>query len=54
MTEKDFVFGWLLASRAGSNSTHWTFAKTKAVIENGKEVYSQVEKEYQPTKESDE
>lgn len=54
MTEKDFVFGWLLASRAGSGSAQWTFAKTKALIENAQQAFKQVEDEYQPNKESDE
>lgn len=44
MTEKDFVFAWLLASRANSNLL-WTNELALTHINKAKQIYQLIEQE---------
>ena len=46
MNEKDFVYAWLLASRAGSPETLLTqLAITQLIVQAG-QIYKHIEQEY--------
>lgn len=45
MTEKDFIFAWLLASRSGSDAPSWTLSREHALIEQAKRVYQLIQQE---------
>lgn len=54
MTEKDFVFAWMLAHRAANPETIFSDLCNRQLMTQAKQLFKQVEAEYQPNKESDE
>ena len=39
MTEEDFVFAWLLAARAGSDTTAWSESRERSLLMQARRMY---------------
>lgn len=39
MDEKDFILAWLLAARAGSDTTVWSESRERSLIEQARRMY---------------
>jgi len=39
MSEKDFILAWLLAARAGSDTTAWSETKERSLIGQARRMY---------------
>lgn len=40
MNEKDFLIAWLLAARAGSDTTTWSEARERSLITQARRIYN--------------
>lgn len=43
MNEEDFVMAWLLAARAGSDTTAWTEARERGLLAQARRMYKLVQ-----------
>jgi hypothetical protein len=43
MTEKDFIMAWLLAARAGSDTTAWSESREHSLITQARRIYKLIQ-----------